>query len=62
MQFQYSGCFDCFSLAFLSICQKNRQRFANESLILKLLKFSFEGQLYIASTSEGCRELGTQFH
>lgn len=46
MQFQYSGSFDCFSLAFLSICQKNRQRFANESLILKLLKFSFEGQLY----------------
>lgn len=48
-------------LAFLSTCWKNRQSFANESLILKLLKFSFEGQLYVASISKGRRELGTQF-
>lgn len=49
-------------LAFLPTCCKNIQSFANESPILKLLKFSFEGQLYVASINEGCREIGTQFY
>lgn len=40
-------------LAFFSTCCKNRQSFANGSLILKLLNFYFEGQLYVASINEG---------
>lgn len=48
-------------LAFLPTCCKNMQSFAKEGPILKRLKFSFEGQLYVASIHEGCREVGTQF-
>lgn len=48
-------------LAFLSTCWKNRQSFANESLILKLLKFSFEGQLLLPASVKDAGNLVRSF-